>query len=267
MVMILGGVLAVIGSPVVGNSAMSFKPVPFLARGINDRGQIVGFGGTHGYVLGGKLVQFDVPGATDTALFAINRDGDIVGSFETDARHGLLLKDQQITVIDVPGAVTTQATGINDRGQIVGTYTDVSGLHGFQLSDGAFTTLDYPGAHITFASKINNTGTVVGGFNDAADNGHGYVLKDGEFTALDFPGATFTQAFGVNDDGDVVGEIARGPFGLQGFLYSGGAFAPIELPCLSFAAGINNKRQIVGDCGGSAGFLLNGKFLLDQPGK
>jgi probable HAF family extracellular repeat protein len=77
----------------------------------------------------------DVPGALHTQARGINERGQIVGFYSdaaTGLRHGFLWEEGELTTIDVPGARATEASGINNRGQIVGFYTDAGGQrHGF----------------------------------------------------------------------------------------------------------------------------------------
>lgn len=266
---IVAGVLCalVIGvfSPARADNPISYKPLDFFGRDINERGEIVGFsqtadGTVHGVVQSGRVTQYDVPDASVTAVFGINRNGDIVGSFQTDRLHGFLLRGRQLITIDVPGSTGTEATGINDGGDIVGTYRNATGVHGFRQSRGVFTSIQFPNSTATHAQKINNLGVIAGGYDDQSGRRHGFVLQNGGFRTIDVTGSGFTDVFGINDDGDLVGETDGGTYGLRGFMYTAGTFATIDLPCGSLAAGINNKRQIVGDCD-AAGFLLNASQL------
>jgi hypothetical protein len=73
----------------------------------------------------------------------INDRSQIVGSF---GRHGFLRTNGEYLTIDVPNADSTEAWGINSRTQIVGRYVVNGQSHGFLLEDGRFTTVDPPGA-------------------------------------------------------------------------------------------------------------------------
>ena len=76
------------------------------------------------------FTTIDVPGATGTVALGINNRGQIVGEIGS---HGFLLDRGTFTTIDVPGATFTGAFGINDRGQIVGDYQAGGTVHGFLL--------------------------------------------------------------------------------------------------------------------------------------
>ena len=105
------------------------------------------------------FTTIDVPGASATQAWGINKPGLIVGEFvdHTGTQHGFLRQlDGSFTTIDVPGASATRPRSINKVGQIVGEFTDANGDHGF-LRDvsGSFTTIDIPGGHGTAARGIN----------------------------------------------------------------------------------------------------------------
>jgi hypothetical protein len=107
-----------------------------------DGSTVVGFYGTHGYILeNGVLQTYDVPNSISTAIWDITPGQEIVGTYidTSGKRHGFLqLPDGSGPVtIDVPStppfnAVSTLIQGVNPSGAIVGQYTDTSGhTHGF----------------------------------------------------------------------------------------------------------------------------------------
>jgi probable HAF family extracellular repeat protein len=106
-----------------------------VAKGINDSGEIVGFGGSQGFLdIGGVFSPINYPGAISTAANGINNGGLIVGSYEdaSGIYHGFLDNGGVFSAIDVPGAMGTYAEGINNSGDIVGYYFDSSGnAHAF----------------------------------------------------------------------------------------------------------------------------------------
>jgi len=184
-------------------------------RGINPRGDIVGFygvgGAFHAFLFHeGTFTDIDVPGASFTRPRSINPQGDIVGFYGTSVAHGFLLVEGSLTTIDVPGASATQPFGINSRGDIVGSYSAGGVNHGFLLSEGTFSTIDVPGASATIALGINPQGDIVGQYT-AAGITHGFLLdKHGNLTTIDVPGATATIAQGINPEGDIVGTYTAG---------------------------------------------------------
>jgi probable HAF family extracellular repeat protein len=106
---------------------------PSGARGVNDRGQVVGISltaalGAHGFYWDASsgmidIVPLDGPdGYTDAV--GINEHGMVVGSTSTpdDNRGYVWTKRGGMRRIDgLPGEVFGQANGINDEGAIVGT--------------------------------------------------------------------------------------------------------------------------------------------------
>jgi len=136
---------------------------------------------TPGYVLSANanerktaIITFDVPGVVITGPFqgtlglAINPQGTITGSFDSNGNHGYVrARDGTFITFDAPGAGTasglgTQAYSINPAGTITGFYSDASGaFHGYvRARDGAITTFDPPGSSATFAGNINPAGVI-----------------------------------------------------------------------------------------------------------
>src|SRR6266536_4844688 len=72
---------------------------------------------------GGGYTAIDFPGSTQTLAWAINKAGDIAGSYTTaGVTHAFKLAGGQFTTVDYPGATSTDARGINNRGDISGIY-------------------------------------------------------------------------------------------------------------------------------------------------
>lgn len=68
-----------------------------IASGINDGGQIVGWG-TYGFLKdGATFTRIDVPGATSALALGINDAGQIVGSAPNSFPHGFLKDGATIT--------------------------------------------------------------------------------------------------------------------------------------------------------------------------
>jgi probable HAF family extracellular repeat protein len=187
--------------------------------GINDAGQIVGFSrdsrnfGAQGFVYDGRsnsFTQLNVPGATDTEPFGINRAGQISGGFGPGGppAHGFVYADGRFTQLDVPGAIRTEAHGINDAGQIVGDFTnsplDPAANHIFLYTDGRFTQLAGPSAFQTYTSDINNTGQIVGWYSSSPTGTgvHGFLT-----TATATGDPHFTTYDGVHYDYQGIGDF------------------------------------------------------------
>jgi probable HAF family extracellular repeat protein len=199
-----------------------FSSVETSARGINDKGDVVGDFATaadealldqkeHGFLRHeGKFKKIDFPNSYDTDANGINNRGVIVGTYGAKLLsglqgndHGYVLDERGYHKLpDAPGNVNADWNAINDSGDIVGVMTTVNGNRGFLLRDGVYTTID-SGASFTEANGINNKGDIVGESNDGTE--HGFLLHRGVFTKIDFPGADGTVANGINEDGDIVG--------------------------------------------------------------
>jgi len=128
----------------------------------------------------------DVPGASSTLPRGINPRGDVVGFYGADAAfHGFLLQAGALSDIDVPGAAFTRPRSINPQGDVVGFYGTGSVSHGFLLVEGSFTTIDVPGASSTQAFGINPRGDIVGLYSAGGAN-HGFLLDLGTLPPLMF---------------------------------------------------------------------------------
>lgn len=167
-------------------------------------------GNTYGFVLAnGVLTTIDVPGSLMTlSARGINDRGQIVGAY-SDALgtlHGYLLNKGEFTTIDYPGSQATVVDRINNIGQMVGTFADSGGLHAFLLDDGVFTAFDAPGSSgFTHAYGLNDRGDVVGTYSDARFVNHGYLLHDGVFTEVTVPDAETAIPMDINNRAEIAG--------------------------------------------------------------
>jgi hypothetical protein len=129
----------------------------------NDAG-----GATHAYTYNIRRNQFNLviaSGVTNPTAAGINNRGDIAGFGTVNGQTAgfLLSRDGQVTILQAPGAASTSALGINDSDEVVGVYTDAAGaLHGFTWTrSGGFKTVDDPNA-----SETSGNGTTINGLND-----------------------------------------------------------------------------------------------------
>jgi probable HAF family extracellular repeat protein len=177
-----------------------------LAFGINDLGHVVGqYGGSlfgsgldrfHGFLWqDGVYTTIDAPfpDAMHTTLLAINKRGQIIGTY---LRHR-------------PGS-----SEINDYDSEVA----------FLYDNGNFTVLDFPGAKTpflccgptTFPMDINNRGQVIGSTYDGNGNPQFFLYDDGEYLvitglsenvldAYDYSVVHGPSAWGINDKREIAG--------------------------------------------------------------
>jgi uncharacterized membrane protein len=234
-----------------------------LARGINDRGDIVGFcedvNGLHGFLLrNGVLKLIDVPGAAATRALGINNRGDVAGAYadSNDVLHGFVLRKGRFHTIDPPGSIGTTARGIDDLGRIVGFYRASDEVfRGFILDWRGFRDIVFPGAEGTAAYDINILAIVGGYIMDGVP--HGFHVRKGVFTSIDAPGAAGTEANGINLRGQIVGgwtdDAGCADCFTRAFLLTRHGFEFLEFTDVdgtvaaeTVAFGINVKGQIVG---------------------
>ena len=138
--------------------------------------------------------SYNVPGATQTHIYAINNSGAFVGRFETGGAYSSYSDPRQYPRNHRDpgaGAGLTFVAGINDLGDVVGEWSvDTSSFHAFiRSADGQYTTLPaIPGTTSMSANGINNLGDIVGG-SDAG----GFLFHDGLSECTRFGHATSTM--------------------------------------------------------------------------
>lgn len=197
-----------------------------LAKGVNDKGLVVGFyvdinNVSHGFMLSpGQTVptSFDCSGGTNTILNSVNNQGDLVGNcslgpFKITAAQG-------ITAIALPGASSVRPLGINNIGDIVGEYLDASSrLHGFLISEGNTVTIDPPGSTLTEANKLNDQDEIAGDHEDSQGVTHGFLASGPQLvdpvpdfinTITSTVGPSLLQSLGIIDGHVVKGVAADG---------------------------------------------------------
>jgi probable HAF family extracellular repeat protein len=276
------------------------------AFGINNLGQIVGdwidaAGHRHGFLLdNGTYTTIDNLSKSngsnslnfsDTSLQAINDQGVIAG-YEITQSGG----NQSAFIFSggtFMGAVGAQsADGINNLNHFVGWYTDmftsghpVRGLYATggpnsNLNNGGEIALNVPAATATFAHGINNQDTVIGNFLDSNGISHEFTYLNGTYLHWEAPGIDVSPSFSsapiaptfgedINDLNQSVGYYLPDNLNARGyFLDPGATFANIDFPGAkqTFAYGLNNAGQIVGDyidsSGNTHGFLA---FVTPPP--
>ena len=166
--------------------------------------------------------------ARQTGARGINARGDIVGFYVDGAgiQHGFLLQDGTFTTIDFPvaGVRANSANGINAQGEIVGQYllpinpnvpedspvycpnnltpstTDPACIKGFHYRRGTYSTVMFPGYPGAIAQRITSDGDIYGCLHDhdlamsmfgsgldtlsrseGLGRGHGHIQLDGQW--------------------------------------------------------------------------------------
>lgn len=230
-------------------------PLPFYgASGINDSGDVSGFGFGHGFALIDGLTINLGPGMTA----GINNARQVVGTMTDSADPGkvraFIWQDFTITPLYKPPESSTIAAAVNDSGDVVGTVEYPSGFNNpFLWKDGVYTELGSIGDTGTGAAGINNAGIVVGSGRINDTSVHAWVWNGG-MTDLGTLGGDNSAATAINNAGQVVGSSSTiGGHGIRAFLYSGGGMsslgyidAPDTVEGYSDAYGINDSGEVVG---------------------
>jgi probable HAF family extracellular repeat protein len=195
-----------------------------LARGVNNRGQVVG-----------NTFQ--------------RRDGEGPG-------RAFLWERGQVTDLGTLGGpvVAAEAFGVNDRGQVVGASSAAQATHAFLWERGTMRDLGTLGGDASEGAAINNEGQVVGDAFTATHDVHAFLWQNGTMTDLGTLGGVGSEATAINEQGQVVGgsvttfEPFPGQPAQHAFLWQHGKMT--DLGTLggvgSFAWGINNQGQVVG---------------------
>jgi hypothetical protein len=149
-------------------------------------------GDTHAYMFDIRHNQFSEitpAGITGPTAAGINNRGDIAG-FGTDSSGqivGYVLKPNgQVTLLNAPGSSQTTPLGINDNDEVVGVYQVGTGdgavTHGFTWTPwGGFQTVDDPnGPGATTVNGVNDQGQLVGFYTDGAGNTDGFLATPGQ---------------------------------------------------------------------------------------
>ena len=147
-----------------------------------------GKGMSHAFELNqgtGKFKAIVLHGITNLAATGINDSGDVTG-FGTTPNGGVvgfLLKSGSFSTFAYPNGSSTMPFGINKKDQIVGAYMDRSGAsHGFVVSNpltqAKWQSIDDPnGIGTTVVNGINDKGDLVGFYVDAAGNTDGFLAS------------------------------------------------------------------------------------------
>lgn len=283
---VLAAALAAAGSAAAGTPLYHLTVVPGIpdassvqAVDINDAGQMVGgyldadFNGRAAFWdTDGSVHALGLPGVGDGFAYALNNQGQIVGSFMdyVNPTAGLLWNaatPDESTNLGSDPSVNVSPQDINDAGVVVGgfglpaqsrafVWTQADGLVDYGVAD---STVEFEQAHW---SAVNTSGKLVGGWNVHSSDIHATVGMVGTAIVLpmsDMAAQLPSTAVGVNAAGIAVGvgladshpDLVPVVFAADG-TYSeiAGATLDQESGC---AAAINDAGVIVGSAGiGSA---------------
>jgi probable HAF family extracellular repeat protein len=205
-----------------------------IAESINDSGQIAGYywtlSGDRPYLWeNGIMVDLGILGGNNSYAYAINDDGQVVGSSGGSA---FLWENGELTNL---GGDDSFAVGINNSGQVIG--ADHSGFTSAVLwENGNMNNIGtLPGDKKSQGVGINNSGHVVG--YSWGSTVRSFRLRNNVMTDL---GAVMVT--GINDNGKIIGY--SGP---DAFIWVNGTITDLgSLGGNTYAKGLNNLDQVVG---------------------
>ena len=207
---------------------------------------------THGFLLsGGVYSTIDYPGATYTYLNGINDLGQIVGYGSGSEITGFQydVQTQSFTTITCPKVFETLPYAINNNGVIAGTVRQSARIYGFEITGSRCTHIVPPGiVYEVVLSALTAKGGVVGNFTNAYLNEQ-YFTWNGTYKLLNIPSSISLQINGVNPAGTaIVGYHAPPTGGSQGFLFQNGILSHLQFPGSAYtkAFGINSSGVVVG---------------------
>jgi probable HAF family extracellular repeat protein len=237
---------------------------PSAALGVNDAGQVVGYGFTSSDQGGmgafiwqnGTITDLGslLGGENQRMATAINASGQVAGisSLPGNAtNHAFLWDDGTVTDLGDLGGEVSYAYGINDVGQVVGdSYIPGYLWRAFIWQGGVMTDLGALGSGESHATAINNSGWVVGRSTTFVGSGteHAFIYKDGTMSDLGNLGGNGTYATAINDVGQVVGYGFTATGQLHAFLWQDGIMSDLGNlgGARSLAFGISDDGQVVG---------------------
>jgi len=238
-----------------------------IAFGVNNRGDIVGYGHTADLSIRAFLWQNGtITAITATnprfsdALWAINEKGVAVG---TDNAEQKLWKDGTWAPIGVEGG----QADINKFGDVAGTRFTGNATRGYAFLDGVMYQIPSlgPASEISLSSSgnaINDKGVVVGGAQVTFGVTHAYAWQNGTMTDLGTLGGNISVATDVNSHGVIVGQSSDASNVLRAFVYDRGSMQPVcGISQASDAQAINDHGAIVGNIGSFKGYLCDGGVL------
>jgi probable HAF family extracellular repeat protein len=187
------------------------------ARGINNRGDIVGTSGVAQYYphpviwSNGTVTDILEGNPANGVANAINDHGAVAAT----QRSGVIMwKDGVITPLGIAG----EPQDINKSGGVVGYYYPSGEIawgpqEGFYYHDGVLQTIGSLGNNLTAANGVNDKGVVVGYSRlPFSSTDHAVVWQNGVLRDLGTLGGTSSYAFDVTNHGLILG-MADAPDG------------------------------------------------------
>jgi hypothetical protein len=271
--LLVSGVCSVAQAQSFTNIIDPLNPTFTQALGINDAGEIAGYGNAttfNGFTLTlpSSFTRENFPssdGGTQVIGISNGASPTTVGFYVMGGvTNGFANTSGTFTTVDDPGFAFTQLLGINGSGTTAAGYwthdaTGATGqLAGIVTGGPGFTSPTFIGINHLLpanvnsqATGVNDSGWVVGFYQPTSTTFTGFLDKSGVISSITFPGSVSTQALGVNDLGEIVGDYTLANGDMFGFLDNGGVFNTINPPGggstpAVTANGINDLGHIVG---------------------
>jgi len=224
-----------------------------------------------------SIVKLDGPDGSAFTAKGINNRGQIVGaSVATDGSfYATLLTVNGAMNLGTQGRLGSVATGINDRGQVVGySYMNHARYEAraFLWSNGVMQDLENPGGeYARFTSSqavaINNRGQIVGDAinpNSGSDQVQAIFWANGSAgSAQTLPDELSSKAYAVDNHGRAAGVLINNDSGVShaafwnnGVVQRLEVLPPVKWDTLSSALDINDRGQVVGLISGHLGPTL-----------
>ncbi len=220
-----------------------------------------------------QLSDLHIPGTEQAFPFAINDNGDVVGSFPHNGCFRFT-GGHVVTIVPDQGAQKCSPRGINDSGSVVGWYLSATSAQGgFLLRGDTITSIALDGCFSTTPNAINNAGQIVGTCSHAGPpapgqpSDFGFIMEaNGTSTTFSVPGATSVSAVGIDGAGDVVGFAYFAGGSKSSFVYSHGSSRMLNASACDSVqvTGISNRGRIVGFCIPPGASAYAG-FIMDSP--
>jgi probable HAF family extracellular repeat protein len=220
------------------------------ARGINNRGQVVGQadlpdGAHHAFLWeNGRVRDLGTLGGKNSVARRINDKGQIVGMADTgagiDTEHAFLWRAGRMQDLGTFGGKHSEAWDINRAGEAVGSaYARNGDDYAFLYRSGHMRRLKGLSGQGNEALGINNRGQIVGTSWDNGGKKHAFIYSFGRVVDLGY----YMTAFAINDGGQLVGGI-EGYEEFSAALWQKGKRR--DLGDMDAAMDITSKGQVVG---------------------
>ncbi len=203
------------------------------AHGINDNGDIVGYGEVNSIeksflYSNGLVTELIPPNWTSAYALTINSGGEIVGyGMVSGSYKAFLYINGSYTELLPSGWSWAWGIRINDNGDVVGGGNNNGNPRGFLYSNEVYTELLPSGWSASTAYGINSSGVIAGWGTDGQGVEKGFIYRNGLYTELLPPGWISATAYNINENNEVIGEGVDGDGNAKGYIYNNGEYTEL----------------------------------------